>query len=38
MNEIAGKAQPGALTTADVFRASRLALLAQARADEGMRG
>jgi predicted dehydrogenase len=38
MNEIAGKVQPGALTTADVIRASRFALMAQARADEGMRG
>jgi predicted dehydrogenase len=38
MNEIAGKTEPGALTTADVIRASRLALQAQGRADEGMRG
>jgi predicted dehydrogenase len=38
MNEIAGKSEPGALTTADVIRASRFALQAQARADEGMLG
>ncbi len=33
MNEIAGRIEPGALTSADVFRASRIALLAQAAAD-----
>ncbi len=33
MNEIAGRIEPGALTTADVLRASRIALLAQQAAD-----
>ena len=33
MNEIAGRIEPGALTTADVLRASRVALLAQQAAD-----
>jgi predicted dehydrogenase len=35
MNEIAGRIEPGALTTADVLRASRVALLAQQAADLG---
>lgn len=35
MNEIAGRIKPGALTTADVLRASRIALLAQQAADRG---
>ncbi len=35
MNEIAGRVEPGALTTADVLRASRQALLAQQAADSG---
>ena len=35
MNEIAGRVEPGALTTADVLRASRVALLAQQAADSG---
>jgi predicted dehydrogenase len=34
MNEIAGRIEPGALTTADVLRASRVALLAQQTADQ----
>jgi predicted dehydrogenase len=34
MNEIAGRIEPGALTTADVLRASRVALLAQQMADQ----
>jgi predicted dehydrogenase len=34
MNEIAGRIEPGALTTADVLRASRVALLAQQAADQ----
>ncbi|MGB7157339.1 MAG: Gfo/Idh/MocA family oxidoreductase [Tepidisphaeraceae bacterium] len=33
MNEIGGRIEPGALTTADVLRASRFALLAQQAAD-----
>ena len=34
MNEIAGRIEPGGLTTADVLRASRVALLAQQAADQ----
>jgi predicted dehydrogenase len=37
MNEIAGRREEGALTMSDVFKASRIALLAQQCADEDLR-